>query len=165
MMNYGSIFFRSINRTAIQWCSTKGHSENKDIKTLSSSMCGIAGIILASENKHLKSVEEKFLAEFSSCLKYRGPDEEGSAIKNHNGKQIAFAHKRLSIIDLSETGRQPMWSGSGNSLIIFNGEIYNYAEIKNALMKEGCSFKGSSDTEVILEAYERWGIERMLDSI
>ncbi len=128
-------------------------------------MCGIAGIVLARKSRHLDSINEQFLVEFSSFLKYRGPDEDGFVIRKDTARQIGFAHKRLSIIDLSETGRQPMWSNSGNSLIVFNGEIYNYPEIKRTLLKQGHSFKGTSDTEVILEAYEAWGIEKTLESI
>ncbi len=128
-------------------------------------MCGIAGIVLAHKSNHLDTVDERVLTAFSSFLKYRGPDQEGIVIQKDNSIQIGFAHKRLSIIDLSETGRQPMWSSSGNSLIVFNGEIYNYPEIKSVLLKQGRAFKGASDTEVILEAYEAWGIEKTLDSI
>jgi len=128
-------------------------------------MCGIAGIILAHKSNHLNSIDRQFLSKFSSFLKYRGPDQEGIVIQIDNSKQVGFAHKRLSILDLSEAGRQPMWSNSGNSLIVFNGEIYNYPEIKSALAKQGRSFKSTSDTEVILEAYEAWGIEKTLDVI
>lgn len=128
-------------------------------------MCGIAGIVLTQKSKHLHAVNEQLLTSFSSFLTHRGPDEEGFVIKDSGTAQVAFAHKRLSIIDLSETGRQPMWSKSGNSLIVFNGEIYNYQKIKEALQKQGCAFRGASDTEVLLEAYETWGIEKMLAAI
>lgn len=125
-------------------------------------MCGIAGFVCFDESQRLDISK---LQNFAACLKYRGPDEEGYEISNENGYQLAFAHKRLSIIDLSETGKQPMKSLSGNSIIIFNGEIYNFQPIKTKLETAGRKFRGTSDTEVILHAYEEWGIDKTLAEI
>src|SRR4029077_8161716 len=75
---------------------------------------------------------------------------------------LAFAHRRLSIIDLSETGKQPMHSHCGRYVMTYNGECYNFPEIRKLLHAEGCVFRGSSDTEVILEAFARWGLSQML---
>ena len=98
----------------------------------------------------------------ASFLKYRGPDKEGYYIKRNTNYSIGFAHKRLSIIDLSEKADQPMLSHSENSIIVFNGEIYNYLELKEILQKDGAQFRSNSDTEVILAAFEIWGIEKCL---
>ena len=75
---------------------------------------------------------------------------------------MVLGHRRLAIIDLSETGAQPMRSGSGRFVISFNGEIYNHKEIAGRLLQEGrvSAFRGSSDTEALLEAAESWGVKR-----
>jgi asparagine synthase (glutamine-hydrolysing) len=125
-------------------------------------MCGIAGFVFFDEAQR---VDDATLRNFSACLRYRGPDEEGYEISTTGQYQIAFAHKRLSIIDLSVTGRQPMKSVSGNSIIVFNGEIYNFQVVKAKLEAVGRKFRGTSDTEVILEAYEEWGIDKTLKEI
>lgn len=87
----------------------------------------------------------------------RGPDSDGVWCDEPAG--IAFSHRRLAIVDLSPTGHQPMISRSQRSVIIYNGEIYNTAELRSELMSQGYSFRGLSDTEVILEACEAWGVE------
>ncbi len=92
-------------------------------------------------------------------LRHRGPDAEGCWVDAEAG--VALAHQRLSIIDLSPNGAQPMTSASGRSIIAYNGEVYNFAEIRDALIAEGRGpFRGGSDTEVVLEACEAWGVER-----
>ena len=88
-------------------------------------------------------------------MSHRGPDSMGFYKDNSNS--VAFAHRRLSIIDLEKTGSQPMQDTSGKFVIVFNGEIYNYLEIKKDLVSSGHHFKSTSDTEVILEGYKRWG--------
>ena len=109
-------------------------------------MCGITGII----NKYPKSPELGLLKKMADKISHRGPDDEDSFIDN----QIGFYHKRLSIIDI-KNGRQPMTSGTNT--IVFNGEIYNYIELRDSLISRGYKFKTSSDTEVILKMYEEYG--------
>lgn len=113
-------------------------------------MCGIAGYINLDRSK---PVSENLLKKMTDCISHRGPDGEGFYTKDN----IAFGHRRLSIIDLS-TGDQPMHDENGN-IIIFNGEIYNYIELREDLKKIGYKFKTNSDTEVILKAYAHWGYE------
>src|SRR3990167_4439087 len=113
-------------------------------------MCGIAGQINI-KFQPVPSLEKRL--EFMNELQaHRGPD--GNTTWTHKKKYIGFAHRRLSIIDLS-TGDQPMIDNFGNC-IVYNGEIYNYIELKSQL-KNFYSFKTSSDTEVILAAYQKWG--------
>ena len=78
---------------------------------------------------------------------------------NENGFEVAMGHRRLSIIDLSAAAHQPMCNEDGRIWIVFNGEIYNFQETKERLVKKGHLFKSKSDTEVILHAYEEWGVE------
>lgn len=113
-------------------------------------MCGIAGII-----KQTATVALDELSAMNNTLYHRGPDDEGYYI--HKEQHMGFAHRRLSFLDLSVQGRQPMKNNAENLVIVFNGEIYNYLELKNEL-KSFYSFKTNTDTEVILAAYEKWGI-------
>jgi asparagine synthase (glutamine-hydrolysing) len=115
-------------------------------------MCGIAGVLA-----HLsgRSVSMPRLQAMSSVLLHRGPDGDG-----HWCNQTAtagFAHRRLSIIDLSDAAAQPMLSEDERFVIVFNGEIYNYVELKDGLLREGVVFKTSSDTEVLLQLFIRHG--------
>jgi asparagine synthase (glutamine-hydrolysing) len=113
-------------------------------------MCGIAGIISATADPGLlDSVEAMGLT-----MVHRGPDDGGAWIDLQ--RRIALGHRRLSIIDLSPAGRQPMHSRSGRYSIVFNGEVYNHAELRASL--PGCVFRGHSDTEVMLEVCEREGV-------
>lgn len=109
-------------------------------------MCGIVGII----NKNLEPINPKILSNMAATLNHRGPDGEGHFIESNLG----LYHKRLSIIDLCH-GQQPMTS-HGNT-IVFNGEIYNYIELRNDLIQKGYHFETTSDTEVILRMYEEYG--------
>lgn len=111
-------------------------------------MCGIAGII----KKDKKAVMKSEIKKMTDILVHRGPDSSGKYIENN----IGFGHRRLSILDLSCAGTQPMVSHDGNYIITFNGEIYNYLEIKEELIAEGSVFFNNTDTEVILESYKRW---------
>ena len=115
-------------------------------------MCGFVGII----NADRKKVDSNLLSKMASVINYRGPDEEGVFIDG----SIGFFHKRLSIIDLS-TGRQPMTFN--NCTIVFNGEIYNYIELREDLKKKGYQFETTSDTEVILHMYFEYGDEFVND--
>lgn len=108
-------------------------------------MCGIAGFVGTGDKDTLERM--------SIALARRGPDDRGIFL----GKGFGFAHTRLSIIDLSDGGHQPMESGSGRTSIVFNGEIYNYRDLKEKL-RGSYSFKSESDTEVILALYERDGV-------
>lgn len=125
-------------------------------------MCGIAGII-DFENK--LQLDETILRQMAKPLTFRGPDQEGYSFQNTPGFSFGLAHKRLSILDLSDAGKQPMWNTEKDCIIAFNGEIYNFPVLKMRLEKEGASFKSSSDTEVLLVAYQRWGIDQMLKEI
>ena len=113
-------------------------------------MCGISLIV----NKNKKMVHRDQIIAMSNKINHRGPDDDGSYANNN----IAMGFKRLSILDLSRAGHQPMISDKGN-VIIFNGEIFNYIELKNELTNLGFKFKSKTDTEVILAAYEKWGEE------
>ena len=109
-------------------------------------MCGIAGCISFSDAGlfHLAKIEKA-----TSCLSRRGPDAEGF----FRDTQIAFGHRRLSIIDLSPAGGQPMSDPTGRYTIIFNGEFFNYREHRNALLEKGVNLVSESDTEVLLHLF------------
>lgn len=109
-------------------------------------MCGFVGIL----NKNGNSIRPEILRSMADTIHYRGPDEEGMFLNDH----IGFHHKRLSIIDL-KTGQQPMTYR--DYTIVFNGEIYNYIELRNELITKGHHFTTTSDTEVILHAYHEYG--------
>lgn len=97
----------------------------------------------------------------TKTLTYRGPDDTGFYVKENLG--IALGHRRLSILDLSPLGHQPMESFNGRYVIVFNGEIYNYRELRKELASNfNISFKSNSNTEVILAGFEIWGIEKTL---
>lgn len=115
-------------------------------------MCGITGFIDYSCNSNLE-----ILSKMTNSLLHRGPDSAGTVITNGQC-QIGLGHRRLSIIDLSNCGSQPMTDETGNYSIVFNGEVYNFKEIKTELQTFGFKFRSTSDTEVILSAYIKWGI-------
>jgi asparagine synthase (glutamine-hydrolysing) len=112
-------------------------------------MCGIAGII----NFDNSGVEKASIQNMMLKMKHRGPDDEGTFFQDN----IGLGFVRLSIIDLSSLGHQPMVSSDGRYTIVFNGEIYNYLELREELMNEGCVFVSKTDTEVLLNAYIKWG--------
>jgi asparagine synthase (glutamine-hydrolysing) len=114
-------------------------------------MCGIAGII-----KKAGQVSEESLKSMCSALEHRGPDGSGTFLSPNN--QMGLAHTRLSFLDLGKNGKQPMKNNSGSLLISFNGEIYNYLELKKEL-EDFYDFKTGTDTEVVLAAFEKWGDE------
>ncbi|PSC02426.1 asparagine synthase (glutamine-hydrolyzing) [Alsobacter soli] len=116
-------------------------------------MCGIFGWILRTRAKQT----ERLLQGLRDELAHRGPDQAGHVLTNLGDKwQIGLAHRRLSIIDLA-AGAQPMESHDGKYVIIYNGEIYNYREIKEELIGSGHCFRTDSDTEVFIESFRRWG--------
>ncbi len=116
-------------------------------------MCGIAGFW---HSRGLNESSTGVLGDMTGAIQHRGPDDSGCWFDASVG--IALGHRRLSIIDLSAEGRQPMTSASGRYVIIYNGEIYNFLEIRKELETTGARFRGHSDTEVMLEAIERDGI-------
>ncbi len=113
-------------------------------------MCGIAGILSQEPN-----IDTDILKKMTSVIEYRGPDGAGHMVLE-NGT-VGLAHRRLSILDTREIGGQPMVSTCGGYWIVFNGEIYNYIELKNQLSAAGYTFKTETDTEVLLVAYGHWG--------
>lgn len=112
-------------------------------------MCGIAGIIQLNDDKlHLSKIEN-----ITARAAHRGPDGQGIFILG----KVALGHRRLSILDLTENGAQPMSDELNHYHITYNGEIYNYLELRQQLITCGYSFRGDSDTEVLLNAYRHWG--------
>lgn len=111
-------------------------------------MCGIAGFINNKENK------KEIIKKMTDKIVHRGPDAEGFYVDDN----VALGHRRLSIIDLSG-GDQPLYNEDKSIVVIFNGEIYNYIELKDELKKDGHKFKTKSDTEVLVHGYEKWGKE------
>src|SRR5256714_10609187 len=121
-------------------------------------MCGLAGIFARRpwSAARLHELTERM----SAAIAHRGPDDSG--IWTDAAAGVALGFRRLAIVDLSPLGHQPMASASGRLTMIFNGEVYNYAALRRELEQLGCRFRGQSDTEVILAAFEQWGIEASL---
>jgi len=115
-------------------------------------MCGIAGICNFNREEIVSSEALRIMIK---AIKHRGPDDEGF----YTNEGIGLGHCRLSIVDLSALGHQPMSNNKGNIWIVYNGEIYNYKELMLELKSRGYVFRSSSDTEVIIHAYEEWGID------
>lgn len=118
-------------------------------------MCGINGYI-ALQNQSEQKVKNH-LYKMNDLIFHRGPDEDGVFCENTTSTTIGMAMRRLSIIDLS-SGKQPIFSDDKSIIIVFNGEIYNYRELKEKLKKSGVTFNTTSDTEVILKLYETYGV-------
>ncbi|MBK7380875.1 MAG: hypothetical protein IPJ03_18115 [Ignavibacteriales bacterium] len=143
-------------------------------------MCGICGII-----KSNSSVDTSQLLSMTRVLRHRGPDDEGFLLTNFKNNEtksfhhdetidsiknrtlrlennfnanLGFGFRRLSILDLSENGHQPMGFDEAGLWIVFNGEIYNYLELRDELKQYGYKFNSNTDTEVILKAYHKWGV-------
>ncbi len=116
-------------------------------------MCGIAGFL----GHPATGAPADVVKAMTDAIAHRGPDADGAWCDAE--AQVALGHRRLSIIDLSPLGAQPMHSNSGRYAIAFNGEAYNYASIRAELERSGYPFRGHSDTEVLLAAFDRWGIE------
>lgn len=116
-------------------------------------MCGIAGF------SNFKGDKKKMIEKMKEKMFHRGPDAGGNYFSEDG--QVTFGHRRLSIVDLSENGSQPMASHSGRYVMTYNGEIYNYKKIAEKLLKERKveAFRGTSDTEVLLEAFEAYGVK------
>jgi asparagine synthase (glutamine-hydrolysing) len=114
-------------------------------------MCGIAGIFLLNG----ENVDPALLAGMSEKIRHRGPDGSGT----HVDGPVGLAHRRLAIIDLTDEAKQPMTNEDGTLWLVYNGEIYNFIELREELLGKGHTFHSSGDTEVILHAYEEWGRE------
>jgi asparagine synthase (glutamine-hydrolysing) len=123
-------------------------------------MCGIAGYFESKAERGLNECQRIALA-MASSLAHRGPDDEGSWADARAG--VALGHRRLAILDLSEEGHQPMHSEDGRYVLVFNGEIYNFRQLRRELEHKGYSFRGHSDTEVMLAAFCAWGFLPALD--
>ncbi len=123
-------------------------------------MCGIVGIVDASRSAGW--LRENVTAMADAVL-HRGPDAGGVWIDGEAG--VALGHRRLSILDLSELGAQPMVSASGRYVLSYNGEVYNFADLRTELRALGAQFHGSGDTEVILAAVEAWGIQAAVERL
>jgi len=119
-------------------------------------MCGICGKLYHSVDR---TVDEQLLRSMASVINHRGPDDEGVYLK----RNVGLAHKRLSILDLSAAGHQPMTNEDGTIWIVFNGEIYNFLDLRDDLQKKGHTFMSRTDTETIIHLYEEKGIECVHD--
>lgn len=115
-------------------------------------MCGLVGMLNFDRSK---PVSRDLVAAMTRAVAHRGPDAEGLWVEG----RIGFGHQRLSIIDLSEAAEQPMVSDDGRVRIVFNGEIYNFREVRRRLESNGFAFRTTSDTEVILQAYRHFGLD------
>ena len=126
-------------------------------------MCGIAGLYQSTTIDPVQA--KKSIIEMTQSLIHRGPDDTNIYIDNES--HWYFGHRRLSILDTSQGGLQPMTSHSGNLIITYNGEIYNHLEIRDELEKENplIQWKSTSDTETLLEAFDQWGINSTLPKI
>lgn len=122
-------------------------------------MCGIAGFLVKNKMNYSGNLSEQ-ATRMSAAIMSRGPDDSGVWIDKAAG--VALSHARLSIIDLSSAGHQPMESASGRYAIVFNGEIYNHKEIRYSLRDQVSNWRGHSDTETLLNAIEIWGLESTL---
>ncbi|HYR92462.1 MAG TPA: hypothetical protein VE422_50930 [Terriglobia bacterium] len=116
-------------------------------------MCGICGIVNFKANG---PVDRSLVERMNSAQAHRGPDDDGYFIEN----KVGLGHRRLSIIDVSG-GKQPIFNEDGSVVVVFNGEIYNFADLRNNLVAHGHRFKTHSDTETIVHSYEQYGDECM----
>ena len=121
-------------------------------------MCGVSGAIYI--NQASKHIVERDLRLMLNQINHRGPDSQGIWV--HENNKIGLAHTRLSILDLSAAGSQPMHSKSSRYSISYNGEIYNHLELRKELLTLHSSWRGTSDTETLLECLEQWGLHKTL---
>lgn len=120
-------------------------------------MCGIAGVITENSD-NINTI----MLRAQDIQSHRGPDAQGIVVNSIQKWGIGLGHQRLSILDLSDSGNQPMIFAEGKGILVYNGEVYNYKEIQVELKSLGYSFKSDSDTEVILAALHEWGIEKAI---
>lgn len=119
-------------------------------------MCGITGFLNVG-NSYPRQELISAVSRMHDAIHHRGPDDSGEWVDEKSG--IALGFRRLAILDLSPTGHQPMISADGRYIMVFNGEVYNYLGLRSELEGEGCEFRGTSDTEVMLAAILTWGLE------
>lgn len=117
-------------------------------------MCGISGIFATKLNEALLALNTQIMHSQTA----RGPDHQDQVVIKSAQSEVVLGHNRLSIIDLSNHANQPMWDSSGRYCVVYNGEIYNYIELRAELIAAGLQFNTASDTEVILNAFAHWGI-------
>src|SRR6185437_4422075 len=122
-------------------------------------MCGIAGFIAGRSQGAARPIVD-IAAAMSETVRHRGPDDDGVWVDRDAG--VALVRRRPSIVDLSPAGHQPMVSADGRYVIIYNGEIYSHENIRPSLAARGISFRGHSDTEVMVESFAAFGIEATL---
>ena len=113
-------------------------------------MCGISGYLTIREK-----VKPSLIRRTLDLMKRRGPDNQSFFKKDYSNKEIGLLHSRLNIIDLDKRSNQPFYGD--NTVMVFNGEIYNFLELRKILEKKNYKFKTSSDTEVLLKSYTEWG--------
>jgi len=123
-------------------------------------MCGIAGVLRGAARELDPGTTVPRMAE---AIRHRGPDDSGIWLDSPVG--LGLGHRRLSVLDLSPEGHQPMHSAAGRYVIVYNGEVYNFRELRVRLEREGARFRGTSDTEVILAAFEAWGLRETVTSL
>jgi asparagine synthase (glutamine-hydrolysing) len=119
-------------------------------------MCGINGIFEQNPKTETSAIDK--LQQMNHCIIHRGPDDDGVFSKTEDGYSIAMGMRRLAIIDLN-SGKQPIYTPDRSKVIVFNGEIYNYRFLRDSLIKDGVTFETSSDTEVILKLYDKYGTD------
>ena len=119
-------------------------------------MCGIAGLLVAGK------IPAGLPARMAAAIAHRGPDDEG--IWTDGSGKVVLVHRRLAILDLSPHGHQPMASANGRYVLVFNGEIYNHAELRRRIeeRRAGMAWRGHSDTETLVECIAEWGLEAAL---
>ena len=120
-------------------------------------MCGIVGVVSVDQ-----SVRVDDIVAMRDTVTHRGPDDAGVWVSAD--RRVGLGHTRLSIIDLSPLGHQPMTNEDGSVWLVFNGEIYNFQQLRNELARAGHAFRSATDTEVIIHGYEEWGV-RCIDRL
>jgi len=125
-------------------------------------MCGIAGLFDPERRTGLDQLGRQ-ATDMAAVLAHRGPDDSGLWVDPEG--RVAFGHRRLAVVDLSPLGHQPMVSSDERWVIVLNGEIYNHPALRARLVAEGARFRGGSDTEVLLEAVQHWGIDAALEAV
>src|SRR5688572_9010242 len=151
-MNYSARTF--FKKTSPNGCSHFSKRKSSHCTRKNISMCGIASVVVADPAEYdLDSVAERMQAR----LLHRGPDDRGRFVSPR--RHCALAHTRLSILDLSNAGHQPISTPDGRYTIVLNGEIYNYRELRRELEQDGVDFRSHTDTEVVLNLFARNGVK------
>ena len=125
-------------------------------------MCGIAGFVTRNQGSCAEALRSTVLR-MADTLRHRGPDDRGAWVDAAAG--VALGHRRLSILDLTAEGAQPMLSSCGRYVLAYNGEVYDFREVKRDLESAGRTFRGHSDTEVLVEAIGEWGVDEALQRV